>query len=223
MKRLFIVFTITALFGSLLIAGNDNKKNTPPPAPVKPAPKKEVVELANITTSTNIYTYQETPNEINLINGMKIKFAQSKRFPIPPGVNVTIPDTISERKNYELLELDVTATNTSSAVVKLDDIDLLFSGFKLFSNETPTKIYTYQYKLSFGSIYNSTQPANPELMAQYFGQTSQLMKNNYKPGQTVSSKGIIACVPKAVKKLDYIVVQVREFGLNKYYGCPLQF
>lgn len=224
MKRIFVTLLCLSFMGISVFAGDNSKKNSAPPVTMpKPAPKKEVVELSNITTSTNIYTYQETPNEINLINGMKIQFALSKRFPIPPGVGVVIPDTSSERKNYELLEVAVTATNTSADVVKLDDIDLLFSNFKLYSNETANKIYSYQYKLSFGSIYNSTQPTQPALMSKYFSETSALMKANYKPNESRTAKGIIACVSKAAKKIDYIVIQVREFGLNKYYGCPIQF
>jgi hypothetical protein len=213
------------VFGIFLVnAGN-------PPAPVvdKKAEKRKADSIANsnlytnFTTDTKDYTFQNTPNEILLTNGMKIKFVKLNRFVLPRGVNVIIPDEMSQRFGYELAEVEIQATNTTSAEVKLTEemSNSLFTSLKLFGTETGSKVFTSQYPLSFGSVYSMTEPPQTEKLTAVYKETKAMMNAPYKPGETKTSKGIIVCVAKAAKHIDKIVVNTQEFGTNKAYGCPV--
>ena len=47
--------------------------------------KADSLQYANFTTDTKDYTYQDTPNEVLLNNGMKVTIVKLTRFPIPRG------------------------------------------------------------------------------------------------------------------------------------------
>lgn len=217
---LFCVF----LLGILIVKGGDNKKTVVVPVKDVKAEKRKAdsIYYSNLTTDTKDNTYQNTPNEVLLSNGMKITFIKLNRFSIPRGVNVIIPDEMSQRFLYELAEVEMKATNTTSYEMKLGQTasDALFVSMKVFSVETTFKPFSSQYPLSFGSIYSMMEPAQTEKVTPMFQQTTAFMNNNYKPGETKTSKGVILCLAKAAKKIDRIVVQTQEFGANKTYVCP---
>lgn len=226
MKKLLLPVCMLSVFilGILIVKAGDNKKT--PPAPVRDlkAEKRIADSLAyvNFTVDTKNYTYQSTPNEVLLNNGMKVTIVKITRFPIPRGVNVTIPDDISQRFSYELAEVEIKATNTTSAEIKLGDgaTGSLFTSIKVYATETGAKGFLSQYPLSFGSIYSMTEPAQTEKVTPVFKETQALINDTYKPGQTKSAKGIIICLQKAAKHIDKIVINNQEFGTNKSYGCP---
>jgi hypothetical protein len=228
MKKLLLPACILCMFilGILIVKAGDNKKNTPPPAPIKDVKaekrKADSLTYVNFTVDTNDYTYQSTPNEVLLNNGMKISIVKLTRFPIPRGVAVVIPDDISQRFAYELAEVEIKATNTTSSEIKLgaSATDALFVSLKFYATETGSKGFVSQYPLSFGSIYNMMEPAQPEKLTPVFKETQAMISDTYKPGQTKTSKGIIVCLAKAAKHIDKIVINNQEFGTNKSYACP---
>ena len=128
MKKLLLPICVLSVFilGILIVKAGDNKKNTPPPAPPKDikAEKKKADSVlhVNFTVDTKDYTFQDTPNEILLNNGMKVTIVKLTRFPIPRGVAVVIPDDISQRFAYELAEVELKATNTTSSEIKLGTV-----------------------------------------------------------------------------------------------------
>ena len=205
--------------------------NPPPPVPVvdKKAEKRKADSIANInlynnfTTDTKDYTFQNTPNEIVLPNGMKLKFIKLNRFILPRGANVTIPDEMSQRFAYELAEVEIQATNTNSTEVKLTEeaSGALFASLKLFGTETGSKCFTSQYPLSFGSIYTMMEPPQTDKLTATYKETKAMINASYKPGETKTSKGIIVCIAKAAKHIDKLIVNTQEFGTNKAYGCPV--
>lgn len=95
---------------------------------------------------------------------MKISFIKINRFAIPRGVNVVIPDDISQRWMYELAEVEIKATNTTSAEIKLGATpsEALLVSFKMYGTETASKPFYSQYPLSFGSIYSFMEPHSPK-------------------------------------------------------------
>ncbi|MEZ5026252.1 MAG: hypothetical protein R2739_06700 [Chitinophagales bacterium] len=204
--------------------GNKNKQATTAPVVDKLAQKnaEDSIVYANFMVNSNNHTFQNTPNEILLSNGMKIKFIKLNRFPIPRGVTVQIPDAISQRFNYELAEVEMQATNTNSTEVKLGQTasEALFVSFKMFSAETGSKTFTSQYPLSYGAIYAKTEPAQTEKVTPIYKQTTAFVNNSYKPGETKTSIGYIICLSKQAKTIDKIILQTQEFGTNKTYACP---
>ncbi len=218
-----ICFICVYILGLLIVKGGDNKI---PPAPLKDLKsekrKADSLTYTNFTVDTKDFTYQSTPNEVLLNNGMKLTLVKLTRFPIPRGVAVTIPDDISQRFAYELAEVEIKATNTTSANVKLGSTatDALFVSLKLYGTETGTKSFVSQYPLSYGSIYSMMEPAQPGKLTPVFKETQAMINDTYKPGQTKTSKGIIVCLAKAAKHIDKIIVNNQEFGTNKSYGCP---
>jgi len=229
MKKLFLPVCILFAFilGILVVKAGDNKKTAAPPTPVKDikAEKRKADSLmyANFMVDSKDYTFQNTPNEILLPNGMKIKIVKLNRFAIPRGVNVNIPDENSQRFAYELAEVEIVATNTNSVDVKLGSgaSETLFNTLKFYATETGSKAFTSQYPLSFGSIYPMMEPAQTEKMTPVFKETNAMLSEVYKSGQSKTSIGIIICLAKAAKHVDKIIVNTQEFGTNKYYGCPL--
>ncbi|MFN8295009.1 MAG: hypothetical protein U0T69_02380 [Chitinophagales bacterium] len=228
MKKFLLPVCVLCVFflGIVIVKGGDNKKNTPPPAPPRDlkAEKRaaDSTFYANFTSDTKDYTYQNTPSEVLLNNGMKVTIVKLNRFSIPRGVAVVIPDDISQRFAYELAEVEIKATNTTSSEIKLGSTatDALFVSIKMFGTETGYKPFVSQYPLSFGSIYNMMEPAQPEKLTPVFKETQAMVNDVYKPGQTKTSKGIIVCLAKAAKHIDRIVINNQEFGTNKSYGCP---
>lgn len=230
MKKLLLPICVLSVFilGILIVKAGDNKKNTPPPTPPKDikAEKKKADSVlhVNFTVDTKDYTFQDTPNEILLNNGMKVTIVKLTRFPIPRGVAVVIPDDISQRFAYELAEVEIKATNTTSSEIKLGTAasDALFVSLKFYGTETGPKGFVSQYPLSFGSIYNMMEPAQPEKLTPTFKETTAMISDTYKPGQSKTSKGIIVCLAKAAKHIDKMVIYNQEFGANKSYGCPVK-
>lgn len=227
MKKILIPICILSVFilGILIV------KAGKPPVPV--APVKDVkgerriadsMSFVNFKIDSKDYTYQDTPNEILLSNGMKIKIVKINRFAIPRGVNVNIPDDISQRFAYDLAEVEIMATNTSSVDVKLgtNSSETLFNNLKFYATETGSKAFVSQYPLSFGSIYSMMEPAQPEKLTPTFKETTAMISDVYKPGQTKTAKGIIICIAKSAKNIDKIILNNQEFGTNKYYGCPIK-
>ncbi len=229
MKKILVTAFTLVIFisGNFILNAGDNKKNTTPlsiPKDLKAEKRKaDSVAYANFTIDTKDYTYQSTPNEVLLTNGMKINIIKLTRFSLPRGVAVVIPDDISQRFAYELAEVEIKATNTTSAVIKLGDgaTGSLFASIKLYSIETVSKPFVSQYSLSFGSIYNMMEPAQPEKLIPVFKETQAMINDTYKPGETKSCKGIIVCLAKAAKKIDKVVIYTQEFGANKSYGFPV--
>ena len=226
MKKFLLPICIICVFilGILIVKGGDNKKPVaPPPRDLKAEKRKaDSLAYANFTVDTKDYTYQNTPNEVLLNNGMKVTIVKLTRFSIPRGIAVVIPDDISQRWAYELAEVEIKATNTTSADIKLGDgaTGALFASIKLYATETLSKPFISQYPLSFGSIYSMMEPAQPEKLTPTFKETQAMINDTYKPGQTKTSKGIIVCLAKAAKHIDKIVVYTQEFGANKSYGFP---
>lgn len=228
MKKLLLPFSLIVVF---LLGVFAVKAGKPPVvvAPVKDvkAEKRKADSLlyVNFTVDSKDYTFQDTPNEILLPNGMKIKFVKLNRFAIPRGVSVNIPDDNSQRFAYELAEVEIIATNTNSVDVKLGAgaSEALFNGLKFFGAETGSKAFTSQYPLSFGSIYPMMEPAQTEKLTPVFKETNAMVYEVYKAGQSKTSKGIIVCIAKAAKNIDKVIVNTQEFGVNKFYGCPLKF
>lgn len=225
MKRILFPVSLLTVFvlGILLVKAGDSK--TPPPAPKDPKAEKrkaDSIQYANFNTDTKDYTFQDTPNEVLLNNGMKVTIVKLTRFPIPRGVAVVIPDDISQRFAYELAEVEIKATNTTGNEIKLGSTatDALFVSLKCYATETGSKGFVSQYPLSFGSIYPMMEPAQTEKLTPVFKETQAMMNGTYKPGESKTSKGIIICLAKAAKHIDKIVMNNQEFGTNKSYGCP---
>ncbi|HNE50396.1 MAG TPA: hypothetical protein PLZ64_04595 [Chitinophagales bacterium] len=224
MKKLTLPLFAIALFlaGIFIAKGGDNKAAAPAKDAKAEKRKADSLQYANFTTDTKDYTFQNTPNEVVLNNGMKISFIKINRFAIPRGVNVVIPDDISQRWMYELAEVEIKATNTTSAEIKLGATpsEALLVSFKMYGTETASKPFYSQYPLSFGSIYSFMEPAQPEKVTPVFQTTQALVNGNYKPGETKTAKGFIICLAKAAKHIDKIIVNNQEFGTNKFYACP---
>lgn len=225
MRKLLLPVCLLLVFilGIMVVKGGD-PKTVPPPVKDPKAEKRKADSLVytNFQVDSKDHTFQDTPNEVLLSNGMKIKFVKLTRFPIPRGVNVVIPDEISQRFLYELAEVEMTATNTTSYEMKLGQSasEALFVSFKMYSAETGSKTYTSQYPLSYGSIYSMMEPKQTEKVTPVFKETTAFVSNNYKPGETKTCKGFIICLAKSAKKIDKIILQTQEFGTNKTYACP---
>ena len=227
MRKSFFITTAILVITLLIVqAGN-------PPTPVvvvdKKAEKRKADSIININlfnnfkTDTKDYSFQDTPNEVVLSNGMKVKFVKLTRFGLPRGANVAIPDEMGQRFAYELAEVEIQVTNTNSTEVKLTEeaSGALFSSLKLFGTETGSKVFTSQYNLSFGSVYTMMEPAQTDKLTSTYKETKAMMNATYKAGETKTSKGIIVCLAKAAKHIDKLVVNTQEFGINKAYGCPV--
>lgn len=229
MKKLLLPLCLIGVFilGILVVkAAKPPVETTAPPKDPKAEKRKaDSLLYVNFKVDSKDYTFQDTPNEILLSNGMKIKIVKLNRFAIPRGVNVNIPDDISQRFAYELAEVEIVATNTNSVDVKLGTgaSETLFNSLKFFGQETGAKAFILQYPLSFGSIYPMMEPAQTEKLTPVFKETTAMISEVYKPGQSKTSKGIIICLAKAAKHIDKVIVNTQEFGTNKYYGCPLSF
>lgn len=227
MKKFLFPFCLlmVIILGVMTVKGGDTNKNKPV-APVKDknAEKRKIDSLAyvNFSIDSKDHTFQNTPNEVLLSNGMKIKFLKLNRFPIPRGVNVQIPDEISQRFAYELAEVEIVATNTTNQIIQLGQSasEALFVSFKMFGEETGAKTYVSQYPLSYGAIYSMMEPKQTEKVSPAYLQTTALVNNAYQPNETKTCKGYIICLAKAAKKIDKIIVQTQEFGTNKTYACP---
>lgn len=229
MRKIWLPICILLVFilGIKVVKGGDSKKNPPTPvAPVKDVKaekrKADSLSYVNFAVESKDHTFQDTPNEILLNNGMKITFVKLNRFPIPRGVNVAIPDDISQRFKYELAEVVMNATNTNDYEVKLNQTpsEALLVSLKFFGAETGNKTFTSQYPLSYGSIYSMTEPKQTEKLTPTFKETTAFVSNNYKPGETKTCKGFIICLEKSAKTIDKIILQNQEFGTNKTYACP---
>ena len=228
MKKILLPLCLIGVFilGILVVkAAKPPVETAPPKDPKAEKRKADSTAFVNFKVDSKNYTFQDTPNEILLSNGMKIKIIKLNRFPIPRGVNVSIPDDNSQRFTYELAEVEIIATNTNSVDVKLGTgaSETLFNSLKFFGQETGAKAYVSQYPLSFGSIYPMMEPAQTEKLTPVFKETNSMINEVYKPGQSKTSKGIIICIAKAAKKVDKVIINTQEFGTNKYYGCPLNF
>ncbi len=226
MKKLLLPISILFVFilGILIVKAGKPPVIIEPVKDVKADKRKaDSMLFVNFKTDTKDFTYQDTPNEILLSNGMKIKIVKINRFAIPRGVNVNIPDDISQRFAYELAEVEIVATNTNSVDVKLgtNASETLFNNLKFFAKETGGKAFVSQYSLSFGSIYPMMEPKQTEKLTPVFKETTSMISDVYKPGQSKTAKGIIICLAKAAKTIDKIIVNNQEFGTNKYYGCPI--
>lgn len=221
---IFVVSII--MYSYAVLSAGDNKKNS---TAVVEAPKDVKTELRikdstayfNLQNDNAYYTFQNTPNEIILSNGMKITFLKMTRFSIPRGVAVNIPDDNSLRYTYELAELTLKATNSTNHEVKFDASEAVLVSVKLYSQENSYKAYTSQYSISLGSIYLKTEPAQPERMKKNYDETTAFLHQSYNAGQTKSCSGLVIPISKSAKKIDKIVVTVKEFGQNISYGCPL--
>lgn len=225
MKKLVLPISLLLVFmlGIMVVKGGDPK--TPPPPPKDPKAEKrkaDSLQFVNFTTDSKDYTYQSTPNEVLLNNGMKITIVKLNRFAIPRGVAVTIPDDISQRWAYELAEVEIKATNTTSSEIKLGSSpsEALFVSLKFFGTETGSKAFVSQYPLSFGSIYSMTEPAQTDKVTPVFKEAQAALNGTYKPGESKTTKGVIICLAKAAKHIDKVIVNNQEFGTNKSYGCP---
>lgn len=226
MQKVFISLGIAVFLavGMLTVKAGDDKKN---PVPVKDPKaekrKADSLQYANFTTDTKDYTYLDSPNEVLLFNGMKIKLLGIRRFPIPRGVNVVIPDEMSQRFLYDLAELEMEATNTNSKELKLgaSTSEALFMSIKLYTKEMGGKAYVSQYPLSYGSVYGSMEPAQPEQVPVIYKATTAMVNESYKPGETKKCRGIIVCMEKKAKTVEKMIINNQEFGTNKSYGCPV--
>ena len=223
----FMFVYILFLFSSgisILQAGDNNKKT---PAIIA-APKdlkaeariKDSITYFNLTNDAGLYTYQTDTNDVLLYNGVKLHFVKTTRLPVPRGVFFTYPDTTLPRSAYDLVELEMTATNTNSTEVKLDGSEPLLVSVKLYSTENNWKAYPSQYVLSFGSFYLRIEPPQPEKMNAVYIESHDFLDKTYKAGQIKNCKGIVVAIPKTVRHFDRIVVYTREFGQNRSYGCP---
>lgn len=228
MKKLLLPICVLCVFvlGILIVKAGKPPVIVAPVRDVKAEKRMaDSILYVNFKTDSKDYTFQDTPNEILLPNGMKIKIVKINRFAIPRGVSVNIPDDISQRFAYELAEVEIMATNTNSVDVKLGSTasETLFNSLKFFATETGSKAFVSQYPLSFGSIYSMMEPKQTEKLTPTFKETNAMISDVYKAGQSKTAKGIIICLAKAAKKVDKIIVNTQEFGTNKYYGCPIAF
>lgn len=218
------VLLVSGLGLGFLKAGN--KPPEPAPAPVvdKTAEnrKKDSTAYQNLVNNSNTHNYQESVNEVVFANGMKVKLLGITRLPLPRGVDVTIPDPVSQRFNYELAELTFEATNTNSYEVKIDASEAVFVTVKLFSPDNAWKSYTSQYSISMGSIYLKTEPAYPEKSKSIYNESFAFFNQSYKPGQTKVCKGIIIPIAKNAKNIDRMMITTKEFGQNITYACPVK-
>jgi len=226
MQKIILSIGVVVLFllGTVGAEAGDNKQKTTVPVKDPKAEKRKADSLQYVSfeTDTKDYTYQSTPNEVLMYNGMKVKILSIRRFQIPRGVNVIIPDEMSQRFLYDLAELEIEATNTNSKELKLgaSASEALFTSIKMYGKETGSKAFISQYPLSFGSVYSSMEPAQPEQVSPIYKSTTAMMHESYKPGETKKSKGIIICLAKAAKTIDKVIFNNQEFGTNKWYGCP---
>jgi len=224
MKKLVLPVSLLLVFilGILIVRGGDPK--APLPKDLKAEKRKaDSLQILNFTSDSKGYTYQNTPNEVLLNNGMKVSIIRLNRFAIPRGVAVTIPDDISERWAYELAEVEIKSTNTTASVITLGSSpsDALFVSLKFFATETGAKGFVSQYPLSFGSIYNMMEPAQPDKLTSVFKETQAVLNGIYKPGESKITNGIIICLSKMAKHIDKMIINNQEFGTNKSYGCPV--
>ena len=225
MKKYILPFALVLVFilGIVVVKGGDPKVAPAPPKDAKAEKRKaDSLQFVNFMVDTKDYTFQNTPNEVLLYNGMKVQFIKINRFPIPRGAAVNIPDDISQRWMYELAEIEIKATNTTTHEVKLGSAasDALFNSLKIYAKETGPKAFSSQYPLSFGSVYSMTEPAQPEKLTPVFKETQAMINNPYKPGESRTCIGTIVCLAKAAKHIDKIILMNQEFGTNKWYACP---
>ena len=222
-KILFLVFLLFSFSAGIRILNAAAKPPVVTAPPVDKAAelrKKDSITYAGLVNNSNTNTFEETENEVVLSNGLKIKFIMMTRFPIPRGVPVIIPDSISLRYTYELAELQIQATNTTSSEIKIDPSEAVFVSVKLYSTDNDWKAYSSQYALSMGSIYLKTEPALPDKSKAIYDESSKFFNQSYKAGETKTSNGIIVAISKSAKHIDRIVVTTKEFGQNISYGCP---
>jgi hypothetical protein len=227
MQRSFFLinaFLILVSFAIYSVFAGDPKKPLPAaatPRDVKAETRlKDSITYFKLTNEEGTYEVQNDTNTILLPNGLKLTFVKLTRLPVPRAVNVTLPDSFSQKSAYELGELEITATNTTSADIKLDGSEPVFVSLKLFSAENGWKGYPSQYSLSFGSYYLKTEPQQTEKMNAIYIASHDFLDKTYKAGQTKSFNGIIIPIPKAVRHFDRLVLYTREFGQNRSYGCP---
>ncbi len=220
---LFICFLLSFSAGLIMNAGAKPPVTTTAPVDkTAEQRKKDSIIYASLVTNSNLYTFQETENEVLFSNGLKIKFGKMTRFPIPRGVPVIIPDTITQRFNYELAELEISATNTTTHDIKIDPSEAVFVSLKLYSPDNAFKAYSSQFALSMGSVYLKTEPAQPDKSKAIYDESQKFFSLPYKPGETKTCHGIIVCLLKSAK-IDKLVVTTKEFGQNVMYGCPAKF
>jgi hypothetical protein len=218
----FVLFIVLSVFSFKLLAG-DNKNILVSKDPRGDARIKDSLSYLNLQTETATYIFQgDESNAILLPNGLKVSLKGITRLPIPRGVMVTLPDTFSQKFTYELAELEISATNTTAADIKLDGSEPVFVSLRLFSKENSWKSYASQYSLSFGSVYLKMEPQQTEKMNLVYTTSHDFLDMTYKPNQTKVFKGIIVPVPKSVKTFDYLVLYTREFGQNRSYGCKIK-
>lgn len=193
-----------------------------PPKDMKAeARKNDSIAYFNVEVESNLHAYQGDTNEILLYNGIKLHFNKITRLSLPRGAGFTLPDSSYQRFQYDLLELEISGTNTTAADVKLDGSEPVFVSLKLFCPDN-YKGYPSQYVLSFGSYYLKTEPQQTEKMNSVYIASHEFLDKTYKPGQTKTFSGIIVAVPKSIKRFDKLVIYNREFGQNRSYGCPIR-
>jgi hypothetical protein len=201
----------------------DSKKAAPVAAPKdmkEETLQKDSIAYSNLETSSGTYEYQTDTNSILLPNGLKISFNRVARLRVPRGITLSLPDPFSNKMDYELGELEISATNTGSAEIKLDGSEPVFVSLKLYSSDNGHRSYASQYSLSSGSVYGKMEPAQMEKQNAIYIATNDFLNKSYKAGQTKTFTGIIVPVPKSVRKFDHLVLYTREFGQNRSYGCP---
>lgn len=225
MKK-FVVLTALALFcvDSVFSVFAGDPKSAPLAAkdPKAEAKKNDSIAYFNLETESNLHTYSADTNEILLYNGIKLHFNKITRLQLPRGAGFTLPDSSYQRFQYDLLEMEISGTNTTSADVKLDGSEPVFVSLKLYCPDN-YRAYPSQYVLSFGSVYLKMEPQQSEKMNAVYIASHEFLDKTYKAGQTKTFSGIIVAVPKTIKRFDKVEVFTREFGQNRSYACPLRF
>ncbi|MDB5226803.1 MAG: hypothetical protein JWN78_996 [Bacteroidota bacterium] len=226
MKKVIFSLCIIILTGIFSVhAGDNSKKPSPPVAAPKESKeelrKKDSIAYFNLTNDAGLYSYQaDDTNQVLLPDGIKLKFVKIVRLPIPRGANFILPDSSFSRSSYDLAELEMTGTNTTTSDVKLDGSEPVFVSLKFYSAVTNWKAYPSQKVLSLGSYYLLTEPQQTEKMNTVYKESNDFLDRTYKAGQTKTFRGIVVALPRSVRHIDRIVVYTREFGQNKSYGCP---
>ncbi len=219
----FVVITFIPATQLHIYAGDNRQTSSFSKDPRADARIRDSIAYLNLQTETATYIYQgDEINSILLPNGLKLVLKSISRLPIPRGISVALPDTFSQKFTFELAELEISATNTTAADVKLDGSEPVLVSVKLFSTENNWKSYASQYALCFGSVYLKMEPQQTEKMNQVYAASHEFLDMTYKPNQTKLFRGMIVPVPKSVKHFDYLVVYTREFGQNRSYGCSIK-
>ncbi len=225
MKQTIFLAAIAIFFSC-----NNADKNKDATAPANTAITTAVAENADSSRYMNLetgsganYQFSKIPNTIMLDNGMKLEFTKIDRMPTPDKLKVklTIADDKAQQADYELADIELKATNTSSNELKFDANNPMCAEFMLYSKENNYQTYRQQSDLSAGVLYMKTDPMATDKFNAESKSFGALYDAAYKAGETKTGNGIAIPVPKTVGKFGYVSLKTRGGGVYKTFACAV--